>query len=610
MKMDEFNPDKKYRPEDEYEALEPQKPEPVTAPEQTAPSPAPAQAPAVNTQAPVSGAIPVQQPVPPVQQPMQYAAPGYRQPKYAQPIQQPGAYAQPVQRPVSYAQPVQPVQQGIPYPDSRYPQQYAQPVQQPVYQPIQQAPLQQPVQPQAAAQPAFQQTPAQQPVQNDLPLSPNPYIQNYSRQPQPAPVQPKPATPTGTKVFIIILCALLAAMVIGFVVYIASSAKGNNQSKPAPDNSSSSIDNGDDNDSESDLFNGIFNNNSVGSYTEVEDEITLKADNGDTQKRTDDNKNSVGTPDENAKNITLEPLPKDKDDAKYTTQYAYETVSDSVVTVICYEDEITDSEDDIVSQGSGTIISEDGYLITNAHVIGNSRAFAINIALNNGKKYPAKVIGYDTWTDLAVLKIDAEDLKAVAFGDSELIEIGQDVIAVGSPGGEKFQNSLTKGIVSAVDRELSINKYVHYIQSDAAISPGSSGGPLCNIYGQVIGITTAKTIADYYENMTFSIPSATVEEIIGDLMRYGYVKGRTRIGITGTEVSSEEIYYNSTPAGVLISEIDESGSIAGSKIKEGDIITELDGKKITSFQDIYDVLADHKEGDKISIKVQRPGNKK
>ena len=420
-----------------------------------------------------------------------------------------------------------------------------------------------------------------------------------------APAQPKPATPTGTKVFIIILCALLAAMVIGFVVYIAGTAKNKDQPKPTPDNGNHSIKDGGDND-ENDPFSGIFNNNSVGSYAEVEDEITLKADNGDTQKRTDDNKNTVGTPDEAAKNITLEPLPKDKDDEKYTTQYAYETVSDSVVTVICYEDEITDDEDDIIAQGSGTIISKDGYLVTNAHVIGNSRAFAINIALNNGKKYPAKVIGYDTWTDLAVLKIDAEDLKAVTFGDSELINVGDDVIAIGSPGGEKFQNSLTKGIVSAIDRELSVNKYVRYIQSDAAISPGSSGGPLCNIYGQVIGITTAKTVATYYENMSFSIPSATVEEIIGDLMHYGYVKGRTRIGITGTEVSLEEIYYNNTPTGVLISEIDESGSVAGSKIKEGDIITELDGKEITSFQDIYDVLADHKEGDKITIKAERP----
>ena len=595
--MDDFTPDKKYRPEDEYEALETPDPAPAQAPESAAEpvqpqgAPAPAQTPQT---APVQ---PIQQPVTPPAQPM--PQPAYPQQPYAQPQPQ---YVQP-QQPAAYPQPVQ---QTPPYGAPMYPQQpqYAQPMQPAAYT----QPPQQPVYP--------QQAPAQTPAQTSQPLSPNPYLQNYNRPPQQAPVQPqaapvqqKPPTPTGTKVFIIILCALLAAMVIGFIVYIASTAKNSEPAKS--DNlfgNGFSIDDGkngsDNNESDNNGYNIFGNNNSV-SYTEVEDEITLKADNGDTQKRSDDNENSVGKPDEKAKNITLEPLPKDKDDEKYTTQSAYDSVSDSVVTVICYEKEITDNEKDIIAQGTGTIISADGYLITNAHVIANSRAYAVNIALNNGDKYPAKIVGYDTWTDLAVLKIDAKDLKAVTFGDSELINVGDDVIAIGSPGGEKFQNSLTKGIVSAVDRELSVNKYVRYIQSDAAISPGSSGGPLCNIYGQVIGITTAKTVATYYENMSFSIPSATVEEIVGDLMHYGYVKGRCRIGITGTEVSSEEIYYYSVPAGVIISDIDESGSVAGSKIKSGDIITELDGQEITSFQDIYDVLADHKEGDKISIKVQR-----
>ncbi|MBQ9248074.1 MAG: trypsin-like peptidase domain-containing protein, partial [Ruminococcus sp.] len=145
------------------------------------------------------------------------------------------------------------------------------------------------------------------------------------------------------------------------------------------------------------------------------------------------------------------------------------------MTVVCYKDKITDSDSDIVAQGTGTVISSDGYIVTNAHVISNSRMYAINIVFNNNDEYPAKIVGYDTWTDLAVLKIDAKDLKAVTFGDSALVNVGDDVIAIGSPGGQKFQNSLTRGIVSAVDRELSINKYVRYIQSDAAISPGNSG---------------------------------------------------------------------------------------------------------------------------------------
>ena len=274
------------------------------------------------------------------------------------------------------------------------------------------------------------------------------------------------------------------------------------------------------------------------------------------------------------------------------------------MTVICYQDKITDDIADAVSQGSGVIISSDGYLITNAHVIGNSRVYAVSILMNNGDKYQAQIVGYDTWTDLAVLKIDAKDLKAVTFGDSEKIAIGDDVIAVGSPGGKQFQNTLTRGVVSAVDRELSVNKNVRYIQCDAAISPGSSGGPLCNLYGQVIGITTAKAVAEHFESMTFSIPSATVEKIAGDLMHYGYVKGRTRIGFSGKELASGD--YSGAPAGVLVSKIDSEGSLAGTDIKEGDIITERDGKTITSFQDIYDVLNSHKPDDKVTVKAKRP----
>ena len=108
--------------------------------------------------------------------------------------------------------------------------------------------------------------------------------------------------------------------------------------------------------------------------------------------------------------------------------------------------------------------------------------------------------------------------------------------------------------------------------------------------------------------MTFSIPSATVEEIVSDLMHYGYVKGRCRIGLTGQAVSQQEMYYYNSPSGIIISKIDENGSLAGSKLKEGDIITEFDGEEITSFQDIYNILANHKPGDKVKIKAQRPGN--
>ena len=617
--MDEFNPEKEYNPEDEYTPVDgsdnaPQADInddiPVIEPpvQRTAPVPQP------EYDMPVYGQ-PVQQydqPVqpqyeqPPVYQPYQPVQPQqYAQPQYGQPIQQQG-YQQ-------YNQPAQPVQ-----PQQGYQQYYQAPQQgytPPYQQPQAPAPIQ--PQPQQNVQPQYnqpiQQAQYEQPMNTENPYTANPYAKQSYNQPyqyqqpqQNFPQRPqKPRTSTGTKAFIIILCVILAAMLIGFIVYISARASKSSSPKNNGNNGFSISDGGEG--SGNDPF-GI--NNISGGYTDVEDEITLKEDKGDTQKREDDNPDSVGEPNKDAKNITLNELPKDKDSNKYTKQSSYETVSDSVVTVELFKDEITDNEKDIVAVGTGTIISADGYIITNAHVLSNSKAFLVNIVTNSDKKYQAKIIGYDTWTDLAVLKIDAKDLKPVTFGDSELVNVGDDVIAIGSPGGVKFQNSLTQGIVSAVDREISINRYVRYIQSDAAISPGNSGGPLCNIYGQVIGITTAKNVGSYYENMTFSIPSVTVEEIVGDLMRYGYVQGRARIGFSGTEVSQEEVYYYNYPQGVAVGTIDESGSLAGTDIKEGDIITEIDGEAVTSFQDIYDVLADHKAGDKVKIKAVRPATGK
>ena len=603
--MEEFTPNQQYHPEEEYEALEAEqiKPEAENAQAQSTAVPErsePQQDVVESHPVEAAPAEPVQQtaaipqpplqtpPVPPVQ-PTAYpnnTAPHGYSPYYQQATYQQGTYQQTAQQPMH-----QPMQH---------------PVQQPMQQPIQQTPYyypntgyQQapPNMPQAAPYP-------QQPIESIQPYAPVPKQGMNYAQAQPANMNPpKPPTPTGTKVFIIVLCALLAAMIVGFGAYIAStqSRKSNSQNSPY----SFSLPGGSDGGSEYGFDPYSFNQNG-GSFTDVEDTVTLIADNGETQKRDDDNPDSVGEPNEDAKNIRLEDLPKDKDDRKYTTQTAYDTVLESVVTVVCYKDKIADNSANIVAQGSGAIISSDGYLITNAHVIGNSRVYAVNIVLNNGDKYQAKIVGYDSWTDLAVLKIDAKDLKAVTFGDSEKIKIGDDVIAVGSPGGEKFQNTLTKGVISAVDRELAVNKNVRYIQSDAAISPGSSGGPLCNIYGQVIGITTAKAVAENFESMSFSIPSATVEQIVGDLMHYGYVKGRTRIGFSGKEIAAGEVA--GAPAGVVVSKIDENGSLAGTKLKEGDIITELDGKTITSFQDIYDVLDDHKPDDKITVKAKRASN--
>ena len=215
-------------------------------------------------------------------------------------------------------------------------------------------------------------------------------------------------------------------------------------------------------------------------------------------------------------------------------------------------------------------------------------------------------MGYDGRSDLAVLKIDAKGLTPVSFGDSSEIEITEDVIVVGNPLSMNYQNSVTKGIISAVDRQVSILNNVKCIQTDAAINPGNSGGPLCNMYGQVIGITNSKIALDDYEGMGFAIPSKLVKSITDDIIRHGCVQGRVRIGVMG-----EVNYIGDTgDTGIEIKEITKGGPMDNTEAAEGDFITEFDGEKVSDFSDIYDMLEKHKAGDKVKVTVYRPSDDK
>ena len=575
-----------FRPEDEYPDLSAQ---PIEAEEPVAPyrpeddddipviDPPKQNDPAT---APSAQEIPQEAPYPTYPQGMPYPSypqyPGYPQPPYPQQPQYPQG--------VSYPQ-------YPPYPG--YPQQpYQQYPAQPPYQP-------QPQNPQGAYQPYPQQRPY--PPQTNAPQAQPTQPAQPAQPSDPSVIVPDRKQPmsTGTKVFIIILIALLIAMITGFIVYVANASKN-----AAKNNDPFGI--GTDGNGNFDILDNVEDEDlELKEYT---DEITLVTDDGATQKRENDNPDSVGKPDKDAKSIEINDLPKDSDDDKYTAKSSFNELVDSVVTISCYKDKITENVYDIVSSGSGTIISSDGYIVTNAHVLGNSKQFAVNVTLNSGKKYQAKIVGYDTWTDLAVLKVDAKDLKPAAFGDSDKIEVGDNVIAIGSPGGMKYQNSLTQGVISAVDREINVNKYVRFIQSDAAINPGSSGGPLCNLCGQVIGITSAKTVAENYESMSFSIPSQLVKEIVADLIHYGYVRDRARIGFSGREVSADEKLYYGLPSGVIVQTISDDGALKGTDVKEYDVITAVDGTQVASFQDIYNVLAKHKSGDKVEITFTRIEN--
>lgn len=401
----------------------------------------------------------------------------------------------------------------------------------------------------------------------------------YSTSPyHPMPAPQKKSSNTALIVIIIVLSILLLVSFSGICLIIGSSNQENN------------------------------NNNS---YTTPEHNYTIPNFGNDESQNTTpshDESDYSNQTDPSFKGIELEGKPLNKFKGTFSAEYAFDSMSDSVVGIVCYADKITTVEK-CDSQGSGIIITSDGYVVTNAHVIGNSKtAYIIQVITADGKTYDAGVVGFDSRTDIAVLKIDdAKNLKAATFGDSEEIELGEDIIVIGNPGGLDYQNSITKGIVSAVDRKLSSTSLVKYIQTDAAINPGNSGGPIVNLYGQVIGIAPSKIVSEHYEGMGFAIPSATAKDIIDDLVQKGYVQGRVKIGIAGLDLSSSDMYgYNLPEEGILIQEITEDGPCDGTSLSKGDIIIEADGQSVTCFADMYEILEEHKAGDKIKLKYYRP----
>lgn len=310
----------------------------------------------------------------------------------------------------------------------------------------------------------------------------------------------------------------------------------------------------------------------------------------------------VDATDPNNSGMIIEPRP---DGAELTAKEVYQDVVASVVGVETTQDDGTG----LVSQGSGIVATRSGYIITNAHVVEYSRDSKVSVILHNDEtKYDAIVVGYDKSSDLAILKIDARGLHPAVFGDADALEIGDQVLAIGNPGGLNFASTLTGGYVSALDRKLSssASDTMTYIQTDAAINPGNSGGPLVNMYGQVVGINSNKIIAQGYEGMGFAIPVSHAKAIIDDLIKNGYVSGRSRLGITAKNVTAEEMALSKLPAGVRIIAFDEESSFGGTDAAEGDIIIKADGDTISTMNDLYVVLNRHKAGDEIVVTLYSP----
>ena len=262
------------------------------------------------------------------------------------------------------------------------------------------------------------------------------------------------------------------------------------------------------------------------------------------------------------------------------------------------------------STGTGVILSDNGYILTNAHVVENARS--VTVYLTDNRHFEATLVGADEITDLAVLHISAEALTPVEFGDSAILRVGDSVSAIGDPLGMEFRGSFTDGIISAINRDVSIDgRTMSLIQTNAALNSGNSGGPLINSFGQVIGINTMKigTFTDSagVEGLGFAIPSATVKDVVDQLIEQGYVSGRPTLGINGEDLSVFYQHYYRMPAGLYITHVQEGSQADRSGILVGDILLALDDNRINGVEDLNSFLYSHQVGDTVTAVIYRGG---
>ena len=435
----------------------------------------------------------------------------------------------------------------------------------------------------------------------DIPAAFNQRQQSYKQAPVQPPVQTQPGSPQfysqpkKKKNIAAIVIAVIAAfaVIVSFagVLYAVNHDKG----------SSSSSDS-------SSIFDEFRNDNE---------------DKDDSNDNSDDAEAEVESSDEAAKTNSNGDLTvagvveKTKDSCVGITVYAKQ---DDFSYFYNFGNENQSSDGEVKSgEGSGVIMSEAGgktYIMTCAHVIEGGTKYTVT--LDNDKEYEARFVGSDAQTDIGVLVIDATGLSVAKFGDSKDINIGEDCVVIGCPGGLEFKNSVTKGIVSALDVpiESTIGYNNECIQVDAAINPGNSGGALFNMQGQVIGINSSKIASTEYEGMGFAVPSNTAVSTANSLIKNGYVKGRAKLGISyatfsmlqngGTQILAalEEKGFKDAQGTMIISEISEDSDLNG-KVEKNDMIVAANGETMTSVDVLTSILAKSKPGDTIKLTIAR-----
>ena len=409
---------------------------------------------------------------------------------------------------------------------------------------------------------------------------PNQNYAPYGQIPQPYGQPPeKPKKNRGARAFLWLLAILGAIFVIGFCsygVYAALSQKGTPGLPGGPGSAQSGAP-------------------ESGSGEKPEESGTVSQPDGNAKKAP-----GGSALDPNYTGLAIEKRPSG---TELNASQVYQKVSPSIVGVVSVNSQGQ-------SSGSGIICRADGYIITNSHVVNDSKTNRqLQVILHDGSKYNGTVVGFDKTTDLAVLKIDAKGLPVAVFGDSGQLLVGDWVVAIGNPGGMTYASSLTRGVISGLDRTVGYSNAgnMTYIQTDTAISPGASGGALVNMYGQVVGVNSSKLVATGFEGMGFSVPISKAKTVINDLIRKGYVSGRARLGIAANEVTDLQAQMYGMPRGVVISVIDSDSSFRGTGVQVNDIITKADGQEISTLAELYQILGLHKPGETLKMTIYRPG---
>jgi len=300
--------------------------------------------------------------------------------------------------------------------------------------------------------------------------------------------------------------------------------------------------------------------------------------------------------------ITLNPVPENTDGG-YETTDIYEKVNPSVVSINVYSNQSISP----LGSGTGIVMTDDGYIITNAHVVDGGTS--VNVVFHDGENLRGTIIGADATTDLAIVKVEANGLVAAEFGDSTQLRVGERIVAIGNAGG--LSSTMTQGIISGLDRDLGTGaRSLKLIQVDAAINPGNSGGPLINRFGQVIGINSSKIADVDYEGIGFSIPITEAVPILEDIIRNGYVTGRAVLGVSVVELNSSNGPINGLPSqGMYIAEIQPNSDLLNKGIRTRDVIIEANGVEITTSDELLSELDKYSPGDLFRLMIYRPETK-